>query len=130
MSLTLRNSNDSLKQQLGLPPDTPMMVDVSLMQPYLDVFKKIDDWQALKDRKFEDIERIVNQIPDLEDIVLDGHSLLGMYRDSHSFDEEDRLEATLQAAVRIALEYRLDLMNTRAAALRHLASDPASGPMP
>ena len=112
--LTLRNTNDSFKQQLGLPPDTPMMVDISLMQPYLDVFKKIDDWQAHKNRKFEDIERIVNQIPELEDIVLDGHSLLGMYRESESFDEEDRLEATLQAAVRIALEYRLDLMNSRA----------------
>jgi len=29
-------------------------------------------------------------------------------------DNEEELEATLQAAVRIALEYRLDLMNTRA----------------
>jgi hypothetical protein len=112
--LTLRNSNDQLKQQLGLPPDTPLMVDISLMQPYLDVFKQIDNWQALKNRKLEDIDKIVNHIPELEDIVLDGHSLLGMYRDSDSYDEEDRLEQTLQAAVRIALEYRLDLMNTRA----------------
>ncbi len=46
--LSLRNSNDQLKQQLGLPPDTPMMVDISLMQPYLDVFKKIDNWQGFK----------------------------------------------------------------------------------
>ncbi|HKM56409.1 MAG TPA: TolC family protein, partial [Isosphaeraceae bacterium] len=44
----------------------------------------------------------------------DGHSVLGMYKNSKTFDQEEVLEATLQSAVRIALEYRLDLMNTRA----------------
>ena len=37
-----------------------------------------------------------------------------MYKNSITFDQEEDLEATLQAAVRIALEYRLDLMNARA----------------
>ena len=37
-----------------------------------------------------------------------------MYKNSTTYDNEEDLEATLQAAVRIALEYRLDLMNTRA----------------
>ena len=40
--------------------------------------------------------------------------ILGMYKNSTTYDNEEDLEATLQAAVRIALEYRLDLMNTRA----------------
>ena len=40
---------------------------------------------------------------------------MGTYLRSTTYlDNEEELEATLQAAVRIALEYRLDLMNTRA----------------
>jgi hypothetical protein len=112
--LTLRNANDSFKQQLGLPPDTPIVPELNLFQPYLDTFTEIDEWQRRKDRKLVDIPKIVNKIPELPDIVLDGHSLLGMYKNTTTFDNEEDLEATLQAAVRIALEYRLDLMNTRA----------------
>ncbi len=112
--LTLRNSNDSFKQQLGLPPDTPVVPDLSLYQPYLDVFAQIDEWQRSPKRKLEDVPKLVESIPQLQDIVLDGHSIIGMYRNSTTYDNEEDLEATLQAAVRIALEYRLDLMNTRA----------------
>src|SRR5208283_1442035 len=113
--ITLRNTNDSFKQQIGLPPDTPVVPDVSLFQPYLDVFAEIDEWQRSKNRKMEDVPKIVNKIPQLKDIVLDGHSLLGPYLSSTTYtDNEEDLEATLQAAVRIALEYRLDLMNARA----------------
>ena len=113
--ITLRNTNDQFKQQIGLPPDTPMVPDVSLFQPYLDVFAEIDEWQRNKNRKMEDVPKIVDKIPQLKDIVLDGHSLLGPYLTSTTYtDNEEDLEATLQAAVRIALEYRLDLMNTRA----------------
>ena len=43
--VNLRNPNDQFKQQLGLPPDTPMVPDVSLFQPYLDMFAVIDEWQ-------------------------------------------------------------------------------------
>lgn len=112
--LTLRNQNDQFKQQLGLPPDTPVVPDLTLFQPYLDVFAEIDEWQRDKNRKLEDVPKIVNKIPELQDIVLDGHSILGMYKNSTTYDNEEDLEATLQAAVRIAMEYRLDLMNTRA----------------
>jgi hypothetical protein len=113
--VTLRNSNDAFKQQLGLPPDTPMVPDLSLYQPYLDVFTQIDEWQRDPKRKLEDVPNIVDRIPPLQDIVLDGHSILGPYLNSSTYiDNEEDLEATLQAAVRIALEYRLDLMNTRA----------------
>ncbi len=113
--LTLRTTNDQFKQQIGLPPDTPIVPDVSLFQPYLDVFAEIDEWQRSAKRKLEDVPKIVDKIPPLQDIVLDGHSLLGPYLKSTSYtDNEEDLEATLQAAVRIALEYRLDLMNTRA----------------
>ncbi len=111
--ITLLNTNDSFKQQIGLPPDTPVVPDVSLFQPYLDVFAEIDEWQRSKNRKMADVPKIVDKIPQLKDIVLDGHSLLGPYLSSTTYtDNEEDLEATLQAAVRIALEYRLVLMNS------------------
>ncbi|WP_148592789.1 TolC family protein [Aquisphaera giovannonii] len=113
--LTLRNQLDQFKQQLGMPPDTPMVPDLSLVQAYLDVYEAIDDWQRSANRRLDDIPRIVNRLPELEDIVLDGSSVLGMYKGSTTYDNEDELEATLQAAVRIAAEFRLDLMNNRAA---------------
>ncbi|WP_165218948.1 hypothetical protein [Aquisphaera insulae] len=113
--LVLRNQIDQFKQQLGMPPDTPLVPDLSLVQPYLNVYNDIDDWQRAANRKLDDIPKIVNKIPELEDIVLDGRSVLGIYKGSTTYDNEDELEATLQAAVRIAAEYRLDLMNNRAA---------------
>ena len=92
-----------------------MVPDLSLFQPYLDTFTEIDEWQRRADRKLEDIPRIVDKIPELQDIVLDGHPIIGMYKNTTKYiDNEENFEATLQAAVRIALEYRLDLMNVRA----------------
>src|SRR5262249_52319779 len=60
-------------------------------------------------------------IPELQDIDIDGRSALAIYRNYRSEntkrfvgEDEDGLEDLLQAAVRIALEYRLDLMSQRA----------------
>src|SRR5262249_14443434 len=56
----------------------------------------------------------------LQDIDVDGRSTLGIYRNYDAKyrqfvpEDEDGLEDLLQAAVRLALEYRLDLMNARA----------------
>ena len=76
------------KQQIGLPPDTPMVPDVSLFQPFLDVFAEIDEWQRSKNRKLEDVPKIVDKIPQLPDIVLDGHSLLGPYLKQHNLPRQ------------------------------------------
>ena len=48
-------------------------------------------------------------------MVIDGRSVLGVYRDASNEPIEEKLEDVLQAGVRVALENRLDLMNARAA---------------
>ena len=40
-----------------------MVPDVSLFQPYLDVFTEIDEWQRNKNRKLEDVPKIVARFP-------------------------------------------------------------------
>src|SRR5207253_2058212 len=52
------------------------------------------------------------QLPELEDMIIDGRSVLGVYK--KEIVDEDDLEALLVAAERVAMERRLDLMNTRA----------------
>lgn len=109
-----RNNLERYRVQLGLPPDTPIVLDLGLVQPFRDAFQKIDDWQKNKARNLDDLPGIVGAIPELEDVVIDGRSLLGIYKGSESYTEEQTLEDILQAGVRIAMEFRLDLMNARA----------------
>ena len=134
--VTYRYQLDEFKMQMGLPPDTAVVVDMSLAQPFYDVFNAVDDWQRDAEPQPRRASRIIAKIPELEDIDVEGRSVLGPYRNYRSTlkefvpENEEGLEDMLQAAVRIALEYRMDLMNDRAAALRCLAADPRHGQRP
>ncbi|MDG3003493.1 TolC family protein [Paludisphaera mucosa] len=112
--LNYRNGLDNFKTQLGMPTDTPMTVDLGLYQPFRDVFNRIDDWQRNPKRDLKDLPSIVGKVPELEDVVIDGRSVLNIYKGSQTYSEEEGLEDILQAGVRTAMEYRLDLMNNRA----------------
>jgi Outer membrane efflux protein len=111
---------DEFKMQMGLPPDTPLVVDMSLGQPFYDVFDQVDSWQRKSTRTLDELPAIIAKLPELEDIDVEGRSVLGPYRNYRSTlrefkaENEEGLEDTLQSAVRIALEYRMDLMNDRA----------------
>jgi hypothetical protein len=118
-----RSTLDQFKMQLGMPPDIPIVMDQSFLgEPFFKVFDAVDAWQRRPDRNLSELPGIIGKIPQLQDIDVDGRSVLGIYRNyrasrgSGSFvpEDEDGLEDLLQAAVRIALEYRLDLMNSRA----------------
>ena len=94
---------------------------MSLAQPFYDVFNEVDAWQRRGTRKLDELPAIIAKLPELEDIDVEGRSVLAPYRNYRSTirefvpANEEGLEDTLQAAVRIAMEYRMDLMNTRAA---------------
>jgi hypothetical protein len=118
--ITYRVQLDEFKMQMSLPPDLPLIVDMSLAQPFYDVFAAVDDWQRRPDRTLAELPFIIAKLPELEDIDVEGRSVLAPYRNYRSTNKqflaanEEGLEDTLQAAVRIALEYRQDLMNQRA----------------
>ncbi len=108
-----RNDLDQYKIQIGLPPDTPLTLDRQFTESFKQVFDEIDRWAISPKRELSDLPRIVAGLPVLEDVVVDGRSVQGIYRDSNN--NEGKLEDLLQAGVRVALENRLDLMNARAA---------------
>ncbi len=107
---------DQFKQQLGLPPDVPIILDRGLMKGFRDVFHEIDVWQAREDHDPEDLDGILAKLPKLENIVLDDRPLFDMSGPvpQQVFADPERQEEFLLVAERMALENRLDLMNFRA----------------
>ncbi|GAC1470526.1 MAG: hypothetical protein NVSMB9_15710 [Isosphaeraceae bacterium] len=105
---------DQFKAQMGLPPDTPLVPDRSLTRSFKEVYDAIEDWQRDPRRRLEDLPNFAARLPKLNDVVIDGRSVLAVYPEGQSQAGEDQLEDLLLAAERTALEHRLDLMNERA----------------
>ncbi len=82
--ITYRTSLDQFRMQLSLPPDTPIVVDMSLAQPFYDVFDAVDGWQRRSDRTLDELPGIIAKIPELEDIDVEGRSVLEPYRNYRS----------------------------------------------
>ncbi len=111
-----RNALDQYKQQLGLPPDLPIIPDRSLIDGFRNVFKSIDAWQARADHDPLELPGLVNALPRFENLVLDDRPLFDMsnVRPQPAWASAEQLELFLLTGERIALENRLDLMNQRA----------------
>jgi hypothetical protein len=107
---TYRNDLDSFKLQLGLPPDVALVPDRRLTAPFKKVFQDIEYWARDPRRELSELTRIATGLPELEDIIIDGRSCLGVFTSA----TDENLEDLLIASERIAFENRLDLMNQRA----------------
>ncbi len=105
-----RNDLDNFKIQLGMPPDVPVIIDRTRTRGFKTIFERIDKWALSPKRELGDLDAIVKDLPNLEDLLLDGRSCHDV------FDDKDgsSLEDLLLTAERIAMENRLDLMNARA----------------
>ena len=90
--ITYRTQLDQFRMQLSLPPDTPIIVDMSLAQPFYDVFDAVDRWQRRPDRDLDELPGIIAKIPELEDIDVEGRSVLEPYRNYRSTLTEFRPE--------------------------------------
>lgn len=124
-----RNANDNFKQQMGLPPDTPLILDLGVIDDFRAVLRDLLRWQVKKGHRPCELLDIVGTLPRLEPIVLDDRPLFEYVREPASADcpdaqpqmrlvarysDPEKLEEFLLAGERIALENRLDLMNQRA----------------
>lgn len=109
-----RNILDSYKIQLGLPPDLPVVLDLGLIQGFSDVFDEVDLWARKGRRELEELDGIVAKLPELYPVYIDGHNILDIALPKSGAENTAELNAALLAAERVALENRLDLMNSRA----------------
>ena len=107
---TYRNDMDSFKIQLGMPPDIPVIIDRSRTKGFKDTFEEIDRWSLSPKRELEQLAFIVEKLPKLEDVILDGRSCQDVFTEKNT----PHLEDLLKTAERIGMENRLDLMNARA----------------
>ena len=118
--ITYRTSLDQFRMQLSLPPDTPIVVDMSLAQPFYDVFDAVDDGSGGRTGHWMNCPASSPRSPSSKIST----SKAGRFSNPTAItvarckeflpENEEGLEDLLQSAVRIALEYRMDLMNDRA----------------
>jgi hypothetical protein len=116
-----RNSLDQFKIQLGLPPDVPIILDRTATNKFREVFKELDLWILKEGHDPAQLPGIINGLPSLESIELEGRPLFTYVPDEKgqpvlelAYGEASRIEDLNLAAERIALESRLDLMNAKA----------------
>jgi hypothetical protein len=111
-----RNLLDQYKQQLGLPPDTPLIPDLSVIAEIRQVFRDILEWQARAGHDPSELPGIIGGLPRLQNVILDGRPMYDYSTDPPRpiYADPERLEEFLIVAERVALENRLDLMNQRA----------------
>lgn len=69
-----RNTLDQYKQQLGMPPDVPVIPDSSLLTGFRQVFERID---ALSTKPRGQLETLVEELPALQEIYVDGRVVIG-----------------------------------------------------
>ena len=115
--IAYRNTLDQYKQQLGIPPDVPLIPDVGLIAPFREGFREILAWQARPNHTPEELPGLVADLPVLENVLLDDRALFDYSDPQHPrpvYADPEKLEEYLLVAERIALENRLDLMNQRA----------------
>ena len=82
---------------MGLPPDTPLVPDRSLTRRFKEVFDAVDEWQRDPKRDLAVLPTFKDRLPKLEDIVLDGRSVLAVY------DEENNNEDLLMLVMPVML---------------------------
>ncbi|QDV36809.1 TolC family protein [Tautonia plasticadhaerens] len=78
-SVQYRNQLDNFKQQLGLPPDVPMVPATDLLEGFRRVFDEID---ALKTKPRPVLEELIGRLPALEDVVINGRPVIARFREA------------------------------------------------
>ena len=92
-----RNELDEFKVKLGLAPSAAVTVAGSSLASFQETFKRIDRWSIRGQGDLAALDSIVNQLPGLGDIVIEGRSIFAELDES-----PDRLGDVLALATRVA----------------------------
>jgi hypothetical protein len=98
-----RDGLDDLKIALGLSPRAAVIPDRASLAAFRGVFEAVEAWARNPNRNLHDLSVLVDRLPALGDVVVEGQPILGRIE-----SEPGRLEPSLTAAGRIALKNRLE----------------------
>ncbi len=91
-----RSAVDDLKVLLGLPVNTPLVLDERIIVPFTTVFLATDLWLRKPDRQLDRLAAIHDRLPRLEDRKIGGRSLLEVIQGT--LPEEQFLEECVTSA--------------------------------
>jgi hypothetical protein len=95
-----RDRLDLLKVELGLSPHAPVVLDRSGLATFRDIFEAALRWTAGAARDLAELNPIVNRLPHLKDVEVDGYSLLKLARSGNHVLLEDVMKAGADVAIR------------------------------
>lgn len=100
-----RNSIDQYKMQLGLPPDTPVILDRGVTSGFREVFNELDVWAGQPKRDPEQLQPMIARLPELDDVSIDGRPVLDLVRREWALTDRD---VVIQAIERAASDLELN----------------------
>ena len=122
-SIQYRSQVNLFRQQIGLPPDLPLVPDPELLRGFRTVF---DEIEALETKPRAVLETLVDRLPPLEDIVIDGRTTIAYYRQAADITRELR---PIQQRIIDRARARRDLVQEQNNLLRNLEAT-ATNPLP
>jgi hypothetical protein len=97
----LRDGLDELKVALGLSPHAAVVPDRREVAAFRDVIESMEAWTRRPDRNLAELPRIIQRLPALGDVIVNGQPIL------HGLEQAPtRLEDVLQDAARQAIKNR------------------------
>jgi hypothetical protein len=98
-----RNQLDEIKVALGLSPRARVIPDPHTLEGFSIVFKELDDWGRRPDRSLAALPRLIQRLPALGDVLIEGRPILGSLE-----QDPDRWETVLASAASTAIKNRKD----------------------
>ncbi len=92
-----RDALDALKVELGLAPEAAVVPDRTVLAAFGDAFDTADRWLTDPSRGVAQLDAIGKRLPELDDVAIDGRSIVAELRGGSESDDE-----LLRAAARVA----------------------------
>jgi hypothetical protein len=96
-----RDGLDELKFLLGLSPHAPVILDRQSLAWFQAVYDSVDLWAKHPQRNLQMLPRLINRLPALGEVVLDGQAILAKIEAN-----SDPWEDVLSGAARLAIKSR------------------------
>jgi hypothetical protein len=98
-----RDALDNLKVALGLSPHAAVLPDRRNLLAFRVRFEAVENWSRNPDRLLVDLPRLIDRLPPLGEVMVDGQPVLGRID-----ADPDQMEGVLTKAAQFAIKNRTD----------------------